>query len=125
MEEGNTFCGCNTVRFPPGLRVTSGQLDDSQDILDVSVAADRSMVGEDEDTEEEQEERQYSPLPPKSPGKFTSMLTPGRGLLLKIRRVAKPQDSRRAVEESEDSMGAGSREEGGKGVPLVLPRLSR
>ena len=96
--------------------MTSGQLDDSQDILDVSVAADRSMVGEDS----EEEERRYSPLPPKSPGKFTSMLTPGRGLLLKIRRVAKPQDSRRAAEEAQDG-----REEGGKGVPLVLPRLSR
>ena len=96
-----------------GVKVSSGALERSQEMFDVSVALERSF--------QEQEEEQVtspvsftSPLPPKSPGKYISLLTPGRGLQMKIRRVRKPGEQQKLDAPSSS-----------KSSSPWIPRLSR
>ena len=68
----------------PRVRVTTGKQDLSQEITDLS----HSTAGDQEEVDEEygSPPRSSHALPPKSPGKYQSSLTPGRGIKLVINR---------------------------------------
>ena len=68
------------------VKVTTGKQNLSQEIVDLS-QADTTQEGESEDEEDlESPPRPNCPLPPKSPGKYQSSVTPGRGIKLMINR---------------------------------------
>jgi len=92
----------------PRVRVTTGKQDLSQEITDLS----HSTAGDQEEVDEDPKSpaRSSNALPPKSPGKYQSSLTPGRGIKLVINRIKKP----RQLELEMSSP-----------MPLILPRLSR
>ena len=68
----------------PRVRVTTGKQDLSQEITDLS----HSTAGDQEEVDEDpgSPPRSSQALPPKSPGKYQSSLTPGRGIKLVINR---------------------------------------
>ena len=67
------------------VKVTTGKQNLSQEIVDLS-QADTTQDEDEEDLDLESPMRPSFPLPPKSPGKYQSSVTPGRGIKLMINR---------------------------------------
>ena len=68
------------------VRVTTGKQDLSQEIVDLSGSGNTEDDAEEGDLDLESPPRPSHPLPPKSPGKYQSSVTPGRGIKLMINR---------------------------------------
>merc|ERR1712130_734659 len=92
------------------VKVSEGKQDLSQEIVDLSHADTTQEDVESEDDFESPPRPSGHPLPPKSPGKYQSSVTPGRGIKLVINRIKKP--SQLELEMSPPK-------------PLIMPRLSR
>merc|ERR1712110_297361 len=91
------------------VRVTTGKQDLSQEIVDLSGSGNTEDDAEEGDLDLESPPRPSHPLPPKSPGKYQSSVTPGRGIKLMINRIKKPKQLELMSPPK----------------PLILPRLSR
>lgn len=105
LESSSTSSGASSR-----VKVTEGKQNLSQEIVDLSQAdSTQDVESEDEDVFESPP-RPSHPLPPKSPGKYQSSVTPGRGIKLIINRIKKPGQLELELSPPK---------------PLIMPRLSR